>query len=274
VVAVRPGSTLGLACNGGTDLCDAAETARIADLVGYGNANFFETAPTAVLTNTTSAKRLADGATDTDDNSADFTVLGAVSPNNCGADCLPPPPPADIVVSQLYGGGGNTGAPFSNDYIELFNRGGAPVSLSGWSVQYGSATGTTWQVTPLTGSIAAGRYYLVQEAAGTTPSAANPGRDWHHRHGFHRGQGRPRPLDERTRLRVGLRRGQRRAGLRRVRHNGQRLRGYRSGTGAVQHPRRYSEQRRRHRHRRQRRRLHRRQPHAPQQRIRAARDRV
>ena len=174
VVAVRPGATLGLACNGSSDPCDAAETARIADLVGYGNANFFETAPTAVLTNTTSAKRLADGATDSDDNSTDFTVLGALSPTNCGADCLPPPPPADIVISQLYGGGGNSGAPFSNDYIELFNRGSAPVSLSGWSVQYGSATGTTWQVTLLTGSIAAGRYYLVQEAAGATASTPLP----------------------------------------------------------------------------------------------------
>ena len=33
VVAVRPGTSLGLACNGSSDPCDAAETARIADLV-------------------------------------------------------------------------------------------------------------------------------------------------------------------------------------------------------------------------------------------------
>ncbi len=39
-------------------------------------------------------------------------------------------------------------------------------------MQYASSTGTTWQVTALSGSLAPGQYYLVQEAAGsggTTP---------------------------------------------------------------------------------------------------------
>ena len=48
----------------------------------------------------------------------------------------------DVVISQVYGGGGNRGAPFTNDYVELFNRGTTTVSLSGWSVQYASAAGT------------------------------------------------------------------------------------------------------------------------------------
>ena len=74
--------------------------------------------------------------------------------------------PALIVISQVYGGGGNSGATFTNDFIELFNRGTAPVNVTGWSVQYTSAAGTSWQVTPLTGTIAPGRYYLVQQAAG------------------------------------------------------------------------------------------------------------
>src|SRR5689334_13261168 len=55
-----------------------------------------------------------------------------------------------IVISQVYGGGGNSGAPLKNDFIELFNRGSAPVDITGWSVQYASATGTTYQVTALT----------------------------------------------------------------------------------------------------------------------------
>ena len=29
----------------------------------------------------------------------------------------------DIVISQVYGGGGNAGATFTNDFIELYNRG-------------------------------------------------------------------------------------------------------------------------------------------------------
>lgn len=79
-----------------------------------------------------------------------------------------------IVISQLYGGGGNSGATFKNDFIELFNRGTATVSVAGWSVQYTSAAGTTWQVTSLSGSIAPGKYYLVQEAAGAGGTTSLP----------------------------------------------------------------------------------------------------
>jgi hypothetical protein len=50
---------------------------------------------------------------------------------------------SDVVISQVYGGGGGSGAPFKQDFIELFNRGSTPISLSGWTVQYASATGNT-----------------------------------------------------------------------------------------------------------------------------------
>jgi surface-anchored protein len=72
-----------------------------------------------------------------------------------------------VVISQVYGGGGNTGSTYRNDFIELFNAGTSPVTVTGWSVQYASSAGTTWQVTNLNGTIAPGRYYLVQQAAGT-----------------------------------------------------------------------------------------------------------
>ena len=75
-----------------------------------------------------------------------------------------------VVISQLYGAGGNASATLRNDFIEIFNRGTSTVDLSGWSVQYTSATGTTWQVTPLcpTGPclVLPGKYFLVQEAGG------------------------------------------------------------------------------------------------------------
>ncbi len=77
-----------------------------------------------------------------------------------------------IVISQVYGGGGNSGATFTHDFIELFNRGTTAVSISGWSVQYASASGTTWSATALSGTLQPGQYYLVQQAAGaggTTP---------------------------------------------------------------------------------------------------------
>src|SRR5262249_21644708 len=74
---------------------------------------------------------------------------------------------ANLVISQVYGGGGNSGATYKRDFIELFNRGTAAVSVSGWSVQYASATGSSWQVTTLSGTIQPGHYYLVAEALGS-----------------------------------------------------------------------------------------------------------
>ena len=76
-----------------------------------------------------------------------------------------------VSISQVYGGGGNSGAPYRNDFIELYNRGTTAVDLTGWSVQYASTTGTNWSVTTLSGSIEPGGYYLVQEAAGASTTA-------------------------------------------------------------------------------------------------------
>jgi hypothetical protein len=80
----------------------------------------------------------------------------------------------DLVISQVFAGGGNSGATYANDYVEVFNRSSATVDLSGWSVQYATATGTTWTATPLTGTLAAGRHYLVQFASGGTAGLALP----------------------------------------------------------------------------------------------------
>ena len=88
-----------------------------------------------------------------------------------------PPQAGDVVVSEVYGGGGNLNAVYTNDYIELYNRTGSAINLAGWSVQYASSAGTTWAATPLSGTIPAGRNYLVQEAAGGTPVQPLPSPD-------------------------------------------------------------------------------------------------
>jgi predicted extracellular nuclease len=74
---------------------------------------------------------------------------------------------AQVVISQVYGGGGNSGAPYKSDFIELHNNSASAVNLDGWSVQYASATGTSWARTNLSGNLAAGAYYLVKQADGT-----------------------------------------------------------------------------------------------------------
>ncbi|QNH23054.1 nuclease [Xanthomonas sp. GW] len=81
---------------------------------------------------------------------------------------------AQVVISQVYGGGGNSGATYKSDFVELHNNGNQAVSLAGWSVQYASAAGSSWQVTTLAGSIPAGGYYLVKQADGSGGSTALP----------------------------------------------------------------------------------------------------
>ncbi len=82
---------------------------------------------------------------------------------------------AQVVISQVYGGGGNSGATFTNDFIEIFNRGTVAQNLAGWSVQYASAAGVTWTRTELPNfDLQPGQYFLIQEAAGANASLALP----------------------------------------------------------------------------------------------------
>ncbi|MFE3455342.1 ExeM/NucH family extracellular endonuclease [Nonomuraea sp. NPDC059194] len=82
-------SATGLACNGAPTSCTAEQSAQIADLVGFGTANFFEgTGPAPGLSNTTAALRGTHGCTDTDDNAADL-ASGAPAPRNTATAAAP-----------------------------------------------------------------------------------------------------------------------------------------------------------------------------------------
>jgi hypothetical protein len=71
---------------------------------------------------------------------------------------------SNLVIGQLYGGGGLTGAPYKNDYVEIFNRGSVAVPLSGLSIQYASDTGSSWTVVNLNSYalLQPGQFFLVQ----------------------------------------------------------------------------------------------------------------
>ena len=102
-----------------------------------------------------------------------LTVLAALLAGLCV-----PAWASDVVISQVYGGGGNNGATFTNDFIELFNSAAAAVSLNGMSVQYASANGTTWQVTPLPAvTLQPGRYFLVSQNSNAAIGAPLPTAD-------------------------------------------------------------------------------------------------
>ncbi len=82
---------------------------------------------------------------------------------------------ANVVIAEVYGGGGNSGAPYTNDYVVLFNRGSAAVSLNGMMLQYVSAgglfVGSEAFALPNV-SLQAGQYFLIELAAGAgTPGA-------------------------------------------------------------------------------------------------------
>ena len=80
-------------------------------------------------------------------------------------------------ISQVYGGGGSVGSTYTHDFVEIYNSGTSPASLSGMSIQYASATGagnfgaTATQRTELPDVLLGpGQYYLIQESGGTNGS--------------------------------------------------------------------------------------------------------
>jgi len=82
-------TTTPLGCNGGSTPCSPAALATIVDLVGYGNANFFEGAAAPTLNNTTSALRKMNGCTETDSNSNDFMTSNPPTPRNTATALAP-----------------------------------------------------------------------------------------------------------------------------------------------------------------------------------------
>ncbi|MFM7052651.1 MAG: lamin tail domain-containing protein [Planctomycetota bacterium] len=90
---------------------------------------------------------------------------------------------ADAVrISQVYGGGGSTSstAAYNRDYVEIFNSGADPVSLAGWTLEYGSAAGnwgssaTTIYTFPKGATIAPCQYLLIAFGTPSTGGAALP----------------------------------------------------------------------------------------------------
>lgn len=94
-----------------------------------------------------------------------LSTAAAVGPL-LAAPAFADPTGTGVVINEVYGGGGNSGSHFASDFVELDNPTGSAVDLTGWTVQYRSATGTTVQRTALTGGIAAHGHYLVRESTG------------------------------------------------------------------------------------------------------------
>ncbi len=111
-------TSAGLACNGSSTACSAAQLAQIVDLVGYGPAtNFAEGSPAPAPSTTSAIFRAGNGCTDTNNNAADFTVAtplprnSLTAPAPCSGATPPPPPPAPppsaptATIMQIQGNG-------------------------------------------------------------------------------------------------------------------------------------------------------------------------
>jgi endonuclease G len=152
-----------------------AVTADLSSIGGSASQQFFDdgvsggdaTAGDNVFTYTATVSSLTSAGA----KSLPFSISDAQSRTATGSISLtiqqPPPPVDHLVISQLYGGGGNSGATFTNDYVEIYNPTGVSFNLAGWSLQYASAAGTSWtNKQPLGGTIAPGEYFLVSLASG------------------------------------------------------------------------------------------------------------
>ncbi len=85
-----------------------------------------------------------------------------------------------VVISQVYGGGGGSTGTYLYDYVELHNVSTASQLLTGFSIQYGSATGQFAAIAgnlyaiPTGTTIPAGGYLLIQLGGAGTGGAALP----------------------------------------------------------------------------------------------------
>jgi hypothetical protein len=152
------------------DFASCIAFASAAGAMSNGNTTVSFAAAPGLLVNRTYKLRVTPAATSGAGFGlgAQFTTpngFTTTSPNLCDGS---------LVISQAYGGGGNVGATYTNDFVELHNRGPTPISLAGRSIQYASAAGSSWTSLSLSGTVAAGGYYLVQLGSGGAIGAALP----------------------------------------------------------------------------------------------------
>lgn len=184
--SVLPGetSTLTVAVTPGTNpqSTGLTVTADLSAIGGSASQQFFDdgsNGDTAAGDNVFTYTAVVASLTSPGAKSLPFSISDAQSRSASGSISLtvqqPPPPVDHLVISQLYGGGGNSGATFTNDYIEIYNPTGISFNLAGWSLQYASAAGTSWtNKQPLGGTIGPGEYFLVALASGGANGAPLP----------------------------------------------------------------------------------------------------
>lgn len=97
-------------------------------------------------------------------------VSSAIVTDSQGLGTIQNDDSANLVISQVYAGGGNSGAHYTNDFVELFNQGTTTINfaVTPYSIQYAGATANfgSSKVDLTSGTVSPGRYFLVQLSSG------------------------------------------------------------------------------------------------------------
>ncbi len=162
----------------GTTAISTCTDPTIVDLLGYGTANCAETNPSAALSATGAAMRINNGCTDTNDNSADFTVETPAPRNSATtpAPCGTTPTNPTVTTSTLSGFGSvNVGSSSASQTLTISgtNLTGAPGNITvtapaGFEVSLDGTTWTTSVTVPYTSETLASTSVFVR----FTPTAA------------------------------------------------------------------------------------------------------
>lgn len=75
-----------------------------------------------------------------------------------------------MVIDEFFGGGGNNGAPYNRDFVILKNIGSQAQHISGWTLQYASASGNFNSMVALEGWVNPGNLVRVCYYTGTNGS--------------------------------------------------------------------------------------------------------
>ena len=146
------------------------------ELAGDGTYTYVATVPAGV---SVGAKSLPITITDAELRTGTTNIAFSVA--DCATNSA-----SRVVISQVFGGGGNLGPPagaYNADFVELYNRSGTSVDLSGWSVQYASPAAAggfdnAGDRVLLSGSIKPGQYLLVRMSDPEITGSALPTPDF------------------------------------------------------------------------------------------------
>lgn len=79
---------------------------------------------------------------------------------------------AQVRISAFYGNTAASAQGYRRNFVELFNAGSTPVNLTNWTIQYATATGTSWQSRTITTGVIQPRAHFLIALASTDVNTA------------------------------------------------------------------------------------------------------